>query len=153
MLDKRKMLTRLNQKVRDQESVLKRHRSQMLYPRRRSPTYPVQVHRRNVVSPSSSRKGKRTVREADGMAGIRGWRKRRLRCNEVERDDLIPHKRGLTSLWCLGTRTTEESSKKVWHMPVALFHWCSLPRQGIDLCSVSCSQQVVSLLTRPSHGL
>ena len=51
MLDKRKMLTRLNQKVRDQEPVLKRHRSQMLHPRRRSPTYPVQVHRRNVVSP------------------------------------------------------------------------------------------------------
>ena len=105
MLDKRKMLTRLNQKVRDQESVLKRHRSQMLYPRRRSPTYPVQVHRRNVVSPSSSRKGKRTVRYADGMAGTRGGKKRRLLWNGAERDDLIPRESGLTSLWCLITRT------------------------------------------------
>ena len=51
MLDKRKMLIRLNQKVRDQAPVFKRHRSQMMHPRRRSPTYPVQVHRRNVVSP------------------------------------------------------------------------------------------------------
>jgi hypothetical protein len=33
------------------------------------------------------------------------------------------------------------------------FHWCSLPREGIDFCVVSCSQQGVSLLTGPSHGL
>ena len=137
------MLTRLNHKGRDQEPVVKRHRSQMRDPRRRSPTYPVQVHRRNVVSPSSSRKGKRTVRYADGMAGTRGWSKRRLLCNEAERDDLIPHESGLTSIWCLGTRTMEDSVQKVLHMSVALFHWCYLPRQGIDQRSVSCSQQIV----------
>ena len=60
---------------------------------------------------------------------------------------------GLTSLRCLGTRTMEASIQKVLHMSVAWFHWCSLPRQGIDFGVVSCSQQVVSLLTGPSHGL
>ena len=153
MLDKRKMLTRLNHKGRDQEPVVKRHRSQMRDPRRRSPPSPVQVPRRNVVSPSSSRKGKRTVRYADGMAGKRGWRKRRLLCNAADRDDLIPHESELTSLWCLSTRTTEESVQRVLQMSVALFHWCYLPREGIDQGSVSCSQQVVELLTGPSHGL
>ena len=147
------MLIRLTQKGRDQEPVCKRHRSQMPHPRRRSPTYPVQVHRRNVVSPSSSRKGKRTVREAEGRAGTRGGSKRRLLCNEAERGAVIPPESGLPSLWCLGTRTTEESTKKVLPMTVASLHWCYLPRKGIDCCSVSCSQQVVSLLTGPSHGL
>jgi len=33
------------------------------------------------------------------------------------------------------------------------FHWCYLPREGIDFSVVSCSQQVVSLLTGPSQGL
>jgi hypothetical protein len=42
----------------------------------------------------------------------------------------------LTSLRCLGTRTTEESVQKVLQMSVALFHWCYLPREGIDLGSV-----------------
>ena len=147
------MLIRLNQKVRDQEPVFKPHRSQMRYPRRRSPTYPVQVHRRNVGSPERSRKGKRAARSADRAAGTRGWSKRRLLCHAAERDGLIPHESGLTSLWCLGTRTTEDSVQKVWHMSVALFHWCSLPRQGIDQRAVSCRQQVVSLLTGPSYGL
>jgi hypothetical protein len=49
----------------------------------------------------------------------------------------------LTSLRCLGTRTTEESIQKVLQMSVALFHWCYLPRKGIDFGSVSYSQQVV----------
>ena len=47
---------------------------------------------------------------------------------------------GLTSLRCLGTRITEESVEKVLQMAVDLFHWCSLPRKGIDLRLVSCSQ-------------
>ena len=51
MLDKRKMLTRLNQKVRDQEPVFKRHRSQMASPRRRDETFPARVPRGNVGSP------------------------------------------------------------------------------------------------------
>ena len=50
---------------------------------------------------------------------------------------------GLTSLRCLGTRTTEESVQKVLQMAVALCHWCYLPHKGIDFCLVSCSQQVV----------
>ena len=58
-----------------------------------------------------------------------------------------------TSLRCLGTRTMEEAIQKVLHMTVALLHWCYLPRKGIDVCLVSCSQQVVLLLTGPSHGL
>jgi hypothetical protein len=47
----------------------------------------------------------------------------------------------------------EESIQKVLHMTVALLHWGYLPRKGIDVCLVSCSQQVVLLLTGPSHGL
>jgi hypothetical protein len=67
--------------------------------------------------------------------------------------NIIRRASGQTSLRCLGTRKTEESAQKVWHMAVALFHWCYLPRQGIDQRVVSCSQQVGSLLTGPSHGL
>jgi len=48
---------------------------------------------------------------------------------------------------------TEESVEKVMQMAVDVFHWCSLPRKGIDFCLVSCSQQVLGLLTGPSHGL
>jgi len=47
---------------------------------------------------------------------------------------------GQTSLRCLGTRTTEESVQKVLQMAVASCHWCYLPRKGIDLRLVSCSQ-------------
>jgi hypothetical protein len=44
---------------------------------------------------------------------------------------------GLTSLRCLGTRMTEESVEKVMQMAVDVFHWCYLPRKGIDFCLVS----------------
>jgi len=37
---------------------------------------------------------------------------------------------------------TEESVEKVMQMAVDVFHWCYLPRKGIDFCRVSCSQQV-----------
>jgi hypothetical protein len=50
---------------------------------------------------------------------------------------------GQTSLRCLGTRTTEESIEKVLQMTVVSYHWCYLPRKGIDFCRVSCSQQGV----------
>jgi hypothetical protein len=60
---------------------------------------------------------------------------------------------GQTSLRCLGTRTTEESIQKVLQMAVASCHWCYLPRKGIDLRLVSCSQHVFFMLTGPSHGL
>jgi len=48
--NKRKMLERLDQKVRGQEPRLKPHRSQMEPPRRRDATFPMQGHRGNVVS-------------------------------------------------------------------------------------------------------
>ena len=63
---------------------------------------------------------------------------------------------GQTSLWCLGTKTTEESLQRVLHMSVALFHWCSLPRKGIDQRPVSCSQHVAHAdgsCTRPLRCL
>jgi hypothetical protein len=61
---------------------------------------------------------------------------------------------GQTSLRCLGTRTPEESVQKVLQMAVDVFHWCYLPREGIDFCVVSCSQQGTLLLTgRSSDGL
>ena len=68
-------------------------------------------------------------------------------CNITRRES------GLTSLRCLGTRTTEESVKKVLQMSVALLHWCYLSRKGIDFGAVSYSQQVLRLLTGPSPGL
>ena len=37
-----------------------------------------------------------------------------------------------------------ESVQKVLQMAVALYHWCYLPRKGIDQRSVSCSQRVVN---------
>ena len=111
MGDTRKMLTRLHHQGRDQAPVVTRHRSQRRHPRRSSPPSPVQGHRRNVGSPSSSREGKRPVRYAEGMAGQRGWSKRRLLGNAAERDDLIPHESGLTSIGCLVT------SKGAVHTP------------------------------------
>ena len=68
-------------------------------------------------------------------------------------DNITRRASGQTSLRCLGTRTTEESVQKVLQMAVDVFHWCYFPREGIDFCVVSCSQQVVILLTGPSHGL
>ena len=67
--------------------------------------------------------------------------------------NMILRESGQTSIWCLGTKTTEELVQRVLQMSVALFHWCYLPRKGIDFCLVSCSQQVLGLLTGPSHGL
>ena len=104
MGDKRKVLTRLDHKVWGQDPVLKRHRSQMERPRRRSQTSPVRVQRRNVVSPSCSRQGKRAVREAERRAGKRGWSKRRRLCHAAERDGIVLRESGLPSLWCLVTR-------------------------------------------------
>ena len=155
MLDKRKMLRRLDQKVCGQEPVFKPHRSQRAHHRRRGQTSPVQVHRRNVVSPTFSQKGKRTVRQADGTAGKRGWRKRRP---PVTRRIGVnaPRESGQTSIWCLDTKTTEESVQRVLHISVALCHWCSLPRKGIDFRPVSCSQHVFHAdgsFTRPLRCL
>ena len=68
-------------------------------------------------------------------------------CNMTRRES------ELTSLRCLGTRTTEESVQKVLQMSVDSIHWCYLPRKGIDQRLLSCSQQVLRLLTGLSHGL
>ena len=94
-------------------------------------------------------------RKADQWrCGYGGGKKRRLSCNGTDTGCNITRRESeQTSLRCLGTRTPEESTKKVLQMTVAFLHWCYLPRQGIDVCLISCSQQVVSLLTGPSHGL
>ena len=76
--------------------------------------------------------------------GYGGGKKRRPPCSGTDTGCNITRRAsGLTSLRCLGTRTMEESIQKVLQMTVALLHWCSLPRKGIDCCLVSCSQQVV----------
>jgi hypothetical protein len=49
--NKRKMLSRLDQKVWGQEPVLTPYRSQMAYPRRREEPFPARGHRGNVGSP------------------------------------------------------------------------------------------------------
>jgi len=94
-------------------------------------------------------------RQADPWrCGYGGGKKRRPSCNGTDTGWNITRRASAqTSLRCLGTRTMEESIQKVLQMTVAFLHWCYLPRQGIDVCLVSCSQQVVSLLTGPSHGL
>jgi hypothetical protein len=48
------------------------------------------------------------------------------------------------SLRCLGTKTIEELVQKVLQMSVDVFHWCYLPRKGINFYVVSCSQQVIN---------
>ena len=93
MLDKRKVLIRLNQKVRGQEPVVKRHRSQRMHPRRRGQTYPVQIPRRHVVNPECSHPGKQAARQAERAAGRRGWRKRRPSCHEADRSPYSTRKR------------------------------------------------------------
>ena len=94
-------------------------------------------------------------RKADQWrCGYGGGKKRRPSCNGTDTGCNITRRESeQTSLRCLGTRTMEESIQKVLQMTVALLHWCSLPREGIDFSVVSCSQQVVSLLTGPSQGL
>ena len=94
-------------------------------------------------------------RQADPWrCGYGGGKKRRPSCNGTDTGCNITRRESeQTSLRCLGTRTMEEAIQKVLHMTVALLHWCYLPRKGIDVCLVSCSQQVVLLLTGPSHGL
>src|SRR6266568_909715 len=89
-----------------------------------------------------------------GRCGYGGGKKRRPSCNGTETGCNITRRASAqTSLRCLGTRTIEGSIQKVWQMTVAFRHWCSLPRKGIDVCLISCSQQVFLLLTGPSHGL
>src|SRR4029453_4239779 len=108
---------------------------------------------RNVVSPYCSfLKGRKAVRSTNGSAGrgvgksegrpVMGWIRVAPDLGNITR-----RASGQTSLRCLGTRTREESLQKVWQMTVASGHWCYLPRKGIDVCQVSCSQQVVGLLT------
>ena len=117
---------------------------------------------------SQERSGSRKANQRRGEYG--GGKKRRPPCNGVDTGcNMTRRASGQTSLRCLGTSTREESTKKVWHMSVALWHWCSLPlslsarascpgmshgaERGIDFRRVSCSQRVASPLTGPSHGL
>ena len=60
--------------------------------------------------------------------GYGGGKKRRSSCHGTDTGCNITRRASAqTSLRCLGTRTMEESVQKVWHMSVALLHWCSLP--------------------------
>jgi len=47
-------------------------------------------------------------------------------CNITRRESEPP------SLRCLGTKTIEELVQKVLQMAVDVFHWCYLPRKGIN---------------------
>jgi hypothetical protein len=104
---------------------------------------------RNVVSPyCSSTRGREAARPTDSGAGkgvgksegrpVMGWIRVAPDLGNITR-----RASGQTSLRCLGTRTREESIQKVLQMTVVSYHWCYLPREGIDFSVVSCSQQVV----------
>jgi len=90
-------------------------------------------------------KGREESRKANRWwCGYGGGKKRRPSCNGTDTGcNMTRRESEQTSLRCLGTRTTEESVKKVLQMSVAWFHWCYLPRKGIDFGAVSYSQQVV----------
>jgi hypothetical protein len=123
--------------------------------RRTESTSPVLVNRVERGKPVSSLlQGREEGCKADQWrCGYGGGKKRRPSCHGTDTGcNITQRESAQTSLRCPGTRTPEESTKKVWQMSV-VFHWCSLPREGIDVCLVSCSQQVVLLLTGPSHGL
>ena len=114
--------------------------------RRTESTSPMPVHRVERGKPVSflSQDREESCKADQRRGGYGGGKKRRPSWNGTDTGCNITRRESeQTSLRCLGTRTTEESVQKVLHMSVALFHWCSLPRQGIDQRSVSCSQHVV----------
>jgi len=122
--------------------------------RRTESTSPVTVNLVERGKPVSllSQEREESCKADQGRCGYGGGKKRTPSWNGTETGCNITRRAsGQTSLRCLGTRTTEESVQKVLHMSVALFHWCSLPRQGIDQRSVSCSQHVLLVLTGPSQ--
>ena len=111
----------MNQKVRGQGQVLDRHLTQTQHPRRTGETSPTRVHLRNVVNLSSSRKGKLTVRKADGWAGRGRWKKRRPSRNQADRGcNLSPRESGLTSIGSFFTRELGEPIEKARHMTAEL---------------------------------
>ena len=135
------MLGRLDQKVWGQEPVFRPYRSQMVYPRRRDETLPTRVDRRNVVSPSCSPTGKRAARLADGTAGTRRWRKRRLLCNAADRDTMVLRESGLTSIGCLVTRTSDQPTKEAKQMTAVVTYAgaasrCKAPRHQSSIVQV-----------------
>ena len=76
MTNKRKMLLRLSQKGTWSGSGARNSPDADDAPPAKSCDLPTLAHRRNVVSPSSPRKGKRLVREAYGTTGKGRGRKR-----------------------------------------------------------------------------
>ena len=83
--DKRKMLSRLGQRACGQVRGLLTLPTQMAHHRRRAAALPTRVHPRNVVSPSSPRKGQRLARGAQGTAGTGRGRTRMPACNGSDR--------------------------------------------------------------------
>ena len=85
--NKPKALIGLSQKARGGDRCSLLHLSQTTLPpaKKRLLTHPM-AHKGNVVSPASSLSGQRTVRQAYGVSGRGGWKKRRPLCNEADRD-------------------------------------------------------------------
>jgi hypothetical protein len=66
-----------------------------------------------VVTPYLSRKGRRTVRGADGGAGLGGRKKRTLSCNGADTGfNVTRHESEQTSDWCLFARAYGEHLKR-----------------------------------------
>ena len=113
--------------------------------RRIESTSPVAVHLVERGKPVSflSPERERSRKADQRWGGYGGGKKRMPPCHGADTGcNMTRRESGQTSLRCLGTRTTEELVQKVLQMSV-VFHWCYLPRKGIDFCLVSCSQQVV----------
>src|SRR5262249_10879355 len=128
--------------------------------RRRESTSPLRVNLAERGKPVSflRKTGKKAVRPTDGDAGkgvgkserhpVVGWRTGCARFGQHH----PPRKRA-----DFPTVSRHENQGGIDTEGVAndggSLHWCSLPREGIAFSVVSCSQQVVSLLTGPLHGL
>ncbi len=118
--------------------------------RRIESTSPVRVNLVERGKPVSLLPGREGGRKANQRwCGYGGGKKRRPFCHGTETGcarrigTITRRASGPTSLRCLGTRTMEESIEKVLQRSGAPFPRCSLPRQGIDCCLVSYSEQVV----------
>jgi len=84
-----------------------------------------------VVSPSLSHKGKPIVREANGVAGMGGWKKRRPSCNEMDRGcDITPRESGLTSIGSFFTRELGEPIEKAKQMTAEMSTTAGAAFQG-----------------------
>ena len=94
-----------------QAPVRRPYRSQMASPRRSDESCPARVHRGNVGSPEGSHTGQRAARPAQGAAGQRGGRQRRLVGQAAERDGRVLRASGRTAIRGLVTSASVEPTK------------------------------------------